>query len=190
MTAAVPALLLSLLAGHSLAHPKREVVRIEREKVLVEVSYELAPGDDAGSIRRLFDKNRDGILEPSEVKGATEFLARVATLFLELSIDGVPAKPVREEVRSHGLQGRTDDTSAAAILVRLSLPWPTLTAAPRVLRLADRDRDVSVHVPVHLEPGEGVLVVGAAGGVPGEAPALAEGAAIEVAVVLAPPAAP
>ena len=181
----MPASLLALLLAHALEHPKREVLALAPERLVLDVAWELPPGDEASELRRLFDGDRDGTLSAAEADRAAAWVADAATAFLSLAVDGVPVAPAREAVRGHGLRGRTADDSGLLVVVRLAAALPPPSGV-RVVRLADRDRDASKHVPVRVEL-HGLALAGAS---PGAAEAgggvdasLAIGQALEVAVV-------
>jgi hypothetical protein len=140
---------LLLAAGAASAHrhePKRERLTVGREPALA-IEY-CAQGDLGRTLQRLFDKNRNRILEPEELGKLEAHLAHEATAFLRITVDGAPV-PLTERLTGGGVFA---DEVCAQIDARAVSP---IAAGNHRLVLADRhkDRGLAFTVELALAPG-------------------------------------
>jgi hypothetical protein len=61
-------------SAHQFAHPKVEAITVEQDRIRVEVQYDLSPGDDPKSLRKLFDTNQNGQLDAVEAEKLLDYL--------------------------------------------------------------------------------------------------------------------
>jgi hypothetical protein len=145
--AAALVLLLCLPArahGHAETAPKRDRLELRRDGARLELEYAVPEGEEARALRRLFDLDRSGALEPAEQARLGEHLARLATLFLRLTLDG-RALPLVRTGADWGLGG----AGAERLVVRVTtVARAELGDGPHLLRIEDRHKDRRVVVPL------------------------------------------
>ena len=131
---AVGALLVAVgLAGaHPAALPKADRLLIDR-RVTLTIDYRVA-GDVARTLRRIVGDDR---------RRLARHLAREATAFLELTVDGQRRRP---EITAASV-GLDDDSIGVQIELRCGAP---LGPGAHTLILADRHKDRRISVPVTI----------------------------------------
>lgn len=89
------ALALGLLAlaaataeAHRIPFPKRDLLRLDRERVEVIVSYDVDEGEDAWWIRDRLDPDGNGTIDAQEARGAERLLAADVVRPVRLTVDG------------------------------------------------------------------------------------------------------
>jgi len=129
--------------AHAVEFPKRDALRLSRDRVSLRVQYVVSTSDEAQVLRRLFDRDRSGALEDPERQALLQHLCRQATAFVRLSLDGQPIELAIE----HAELG-ADSTSADILL---SAPLiEKLGRGRHQLRLFDRHKDRKVAVPLRV----------------------------------------
>lgn len=134
-------------AGAASAHrhePKRERLTVGRDPTLA-IDY-CAQGDLGRTLQRLFDKNKNRQLDPEELERLEAHLAREATAFLRITVDGA-ALPLTQRIAGGGVFA---DEVCAQIEARAQAP---LAPGDHTLVLADRhkDRGLAFTVEIALE---------------------------------------
>ncbi len=135
--------------SHQFEHPKILRVGVQRDKLIVSVTYDVNPGDESRSVRSLFDRDANGKLDDDEQKAIARFLEETAMLWLQISIDGAPVKLDKVSTVPNRLNAprESSDSLGIAILYEAALPAKdALTIA-----IADRDKDRGKHVPLTVD---------------------------------------
>lgn len=148
---------MSLLAAHQFQHPKVLRVGVLPDRLLINVGYDVSPGEDARLHRSLFDRDQNGTLDPEEKKKLEQYLVDTAMLFMRLSINGEKVVPERTETQTTKLDLSTRSTDMLGVAFVLSAPLPA--DATFTVELGDRDKDRSRHVPVTVDLAPGFEVV-------------------------------
>jgi hypothetical protein len=148
--------LFSLIAAHQFQHPKVMRLGVLADRLLIHVSYDVSPGDDARLHRSLFDRDGSGALDEAEQKKLAQYLIDVSVLFLRLTINGEKIVPERTETKTARLDLPAASTDTLGVSFILTAPLP---AGPAVsIEVGDRDKDRARHVPVTVDLAEGFEV--------------------------------
>ena len=131
---AIGALLVAagLAEAHPVATAKQDRLQVDREVTLT-IDYRLA-GDVARTLLRIVGDDRPRL---------ARHLAREATAFLELTVDG-QRRPLEISAATVGLEG---DSIGARLELRFGAP---LEPGAHALILADRHKDRRISVPVAI----------------------------------------
>lgn len=141
------------VAAHRLLRPKADHLFVQPARVLLVLTYQIAPGPDARFVRGVFDSDRDGVLSEREQERITDFLVRTAVLRLSVAINGATVELRRLAAVTRGV--RLPSRSAASLGVRAlfgaDAAW---RIGPNRLELRDRhsDRAIPVVGTLHLGP--------------------------------------
>jgi len=132
--------------GHETRSPKRDELRVSPSEMIVTIEYQVPRGDLARALRAIFDRDKSGALDEEETARLGRHLAREATAFLALAVDGKPAAlAVGEPV----VDARGPADEAIAIVVRATARV-ALAGGAHALRFADHHKDRRFPVPVRL----------------------------------------
>lgn len=142
-------LLPALATAHAVEHPRRLLLKAKPGQLEIQFVFELDP-QASRMTRRLFDRDRDGVVRGSELEMLQGYLERRAVGTFELSRDD---QVVKEDSSRGELAGVNE--SSANLAVRVSRTWG-LAAAAEKLSVQDGG-DSEGHVPVRIEA-EGVEV--------------------------------
>lgn len=149
----------ALVPSHALVHPKTIRAGIKLDRVVLSVTYDASPGDEAVQLRRMFDRDADGALDAKEQAKLAELMERTALLWLEVRVGGEKRKLEKVEGSSHHLAEPASSSVSLGVTllyeVRIDPPAP---GAVVEVAIADRDRDASKHVPVTVDVGDGLVV--------------------------------
>lgn len=149
-------LILGSVSSPATAHVGKQAksirLRMSSQKLVVEVTWDVNPGDDAKVVRATYDRNQDGRLDEAELGVLRAFLGRNATSGLVLSLGGSEVRPKLLAQTFFGL-----DLAAGApepLGIRASFE---LEHGGAEIRLEDRSvppkLDLDVPVVVDVEPG-------------------------------------
>jgi hypothetical protein len=140
-------------------HPRHETLRLSPDGVRLLVDYEVAAGEAALALRRAFDRDGNGALDPGEQQALTENLTKTAVLRTRLLLDGAEVPLRREAVRPEKTGLPAASAALLAVRVELSAAWPPekkknvffalFLDTARDVEL--RDEDPAGHVPVSAE---------------------------------------
>jgi hypothetical protein len=135
--------------AHQFEHPKILRVGVQRDKLVVSVTYDVNPGDESRSVRSLFDRDANGKLDDEEQKAIARFLEETAMLWLQISIDGAPVKLEKVSASPNRLNAprESSDSLGIAILFQAALPAKDALA----IAIVDRDKDRQKHVPLTVD---------------------------------------
>lgn len=148
--------LLCLALGHQYQHPKVLRLGVLADRVLINVSYDVSPGEEARMHRTLFDRDGNGTLDEGERQKLEKYLIDTSLLFFKLAIGGEKITPERIETKAIRLDAAVGSTDALGIAFVLSAPIP---AGPMVeVEVTDRDKDRARHVPLVVDLSEGYEV--------------------------------
>lgn len=149
--AALQCCIAAFASAHRERYPKRDVLTLERTRVVLSIDYVVPRGELAAGLRRVFDRDRDGELGDKERGQLARHLAREATAFLSLTVDG---RAARLTERTAMLDATGGEDERLSLHVELAADAP-LDPGDHTLRLADRhkDRRISVPLAVKLTPG-------------------------------------
>jgi len=140
------------LLGHQLEHPKLLRVGVQADRLLVSVTYDLAPGQASQQARALFDRDGDGALNLEEQEKLATYLEKTALLWLRIELDDAPLPLMRIERSSSRLDLPVEATQTLGIALLLQAPLPQ---RPELrLRIHDRDREADRHVPLSVDLSE------------------------------------
>lgn len=132
-------------SAHAVGHERRIVFKASEGVLEAQFIIELDPVVSR-SVRRLFDRNRDGVLQQAEAQALRSYLEKRAVGAFELRRKGEKLVPVRGQANHAGIEAASGSLSA-----RATLRWEGLVPGER---LAVRDTgDSAGHVPVVLERG-------------------------------------
>jgi len=138
--------MLALCAHAASAHvepfPKRDRLALSPTSARITIDYLIPAGEDARTLRELFDRDHSGALDDAEHAQLVEYLAQQATHFTTLTIDGAPISLHRESI-TPAIDPRAN--GPLAITVTLAAP---LATPPRHVRFADRHKDRRITIPV------------------------------------------
>jgi hypothetical protein len=128
-------------------------VGVTSHRIVLSVTYDVNPGDDARQLRSLFDKDSNGTLDPPERELLLRYLEQTATLFLKVELGGAPVNLVPTERIGYRLELPRDSTETLGISLVYLLD--ETAKDPIALRIDDRNADAKIDVPVvvDLEPG-------------------------------------
>lgn len=153
---AAAALAAALLGGaalpagaHQLDHPTLLRMAVRPDAVVVSVTYDVDPGDPSRQLRGLFDRDSDGQLDVGEQAKLLRYLEDTARLWLEVDLGGRPLALVVRSREGSRLGLPAEATSSLGI--SLVLTASVALADPARLRIADRDKDASRHVPLVVD---------------------------------------
>lgn len=143
--------------AHKFLDPKHLRLGIERDRIVLGVTYDVDAGGDAKLLRGLFDRDSNGALDAAEQQKILDFLEETSFLWLSITVDG--RKLSLKLLERSGLRldlpaGSTQNLGLSAVYeARLS----TAAAALEIV-VADRDKDAAKRVPliVDLMPGDEV----------------------------------
>lgn len=144
--AAVPA------SAHKFEHPKILRLGVTDGELLLSVSYDVNPGDEARQLRGVFDRDGDGNLSAPEQAQVLDYLERTALLWLRLQVGGRPAELSKKQAQGSHVDAKVSSTDSVGISLLYQVAIPP--AAPRLeLELSDRDKDAAKVVPLTADLG-------------------------------------
>lgn len=150
------------LEAHRFEHPKVLRLGIQGRRLLLAITYDVNPGQEALRTRGLFDRDVDGALDASERARLMDALEKTCWLWLKAEVDGAAVTWTRRERSGHRLdRAATDDTGLGLSLV-YEAPLPA--AGALTVQLSDRDRDAEKHVPLQVDLARAWRVVQASQG--------------------------
>jgi hypothetical protein len=143
---ALLALLLTsaVASAHRDEFPKRDRLELTPTALSLRIDYCLATSDESRLLFRLFDRDRSGQLDDPESAALLAHLARLATAFVTLEIDGRPL-PLHQAAAE--LSGPSAASLALSAVVILTAPLGLKPGRHR-LRLGDRHKDRRQPVPL------------------------------------------
>jgi ABC-type uncharacterized transport system substrate-binding protein len=144
LLAGVVALVPLVASGHHLAAPKVDLVSVSKNEIRIAVDYSLDPAQ-SGTLRGLYDRNRDGRIADAESKPAEAWLRLAATSFLTVRVDGKDVRLSELAVELRGMDGRGDLGGMFVLSAPLSL-----ASGEHRLELRDRHKDAATGVPVRI----------------------------------------
>jgi hypothetical protein len=127
------------VSAHQFAHPKVEAVTIEKNRIQVEIQYDLSPGDEPKNIRKLFDTDQNGQIDATEVEKLLDYLeAGCGGLVLRLDDKKTIFKRVSRDAKQ--AEGQVDRASEinfhliveASVDISSGLHWVTLSERSRL----------------------------------------------------------
>jgi hypothetical protein len=133
--------------GHQNAHPKIEVVTIAKDSLRVEVQYDIPGGDDPRKMRKLFDADQNGQIDPSEAEKLLDYI-ELSCASLVLRLDGKKIYPKRTKRSGAQLEGLVD--RATEINFKATFESPLSLSGLHWLELAERGRLKEVPIAVAL----------------------------------------
>lgn len=138
--------------AHEFEHPKAVQIGVRPSSLVVAVSYDVNPGNEARMLRALFDRDADGRLGADEEKLLSQYLERTAMLFFDMKIQSETAQMVRREATSDrtGLPVDANSSMGIRLLYTVDLPEPDTVRQLRI-EISDRDKDGTKHVPLMLD---------------------------------------
>lgn len=185
----------ALLFAHDQPHPKRDLLLVERDAVVLVTRYELPAGEQAELARRLFDRDSNGRLDAGEQEKLAQWMVHTSLLYAAVRVDGAPLRAGETKVERDGLDEPVDSAGGITVEVRVSFAARLADGRRHAVTLEDRHKDRGVDVPTdaRVEPPLALLETSA-----GRAD-LARGAVVDVlledekppltlAIRLAPPA--
>ncbi len=136
----------SAASAHGVPAPKQDELRVSPSEIVVTIAYQVPRGDLARALRRIFDRDRDGALDAAETARLGAHLAREATAFLALTVDGKAAAfavgpPVVDAA------GPADDAIAVTVQATARVP---LAVGAHQLRFADHHKDRRFGIPLRV----------------------------------------
>lgn len=129
--------------AHAVDHPRQLLIRATPSELEVQFTLELDP-TQSQTTRRLFDRDRNGLLQGSEVEMLGSYLERRAVGAFELRRGGTPVKAT-----SSRRELNVDDAPRANLAVRVTQGWK-LSAASNRFSVWD-EGDGQGHVPVTID---------------------------------------
>jgi|GEM_PF-3565431 len=127
-------------AAHVEQYPKRDRLELRPTGVRLVIDYAVPPGEDARTLRKIFDRDHSGALDADEYAALGKALGDEARRFLSLTVDG-QAVSFRAETHP-GPAGQGNER----LVVELSLE--ANVAVHGKLILEDRHKDRRILVPV------------------------------------------
>jgi hypothetical protein len=140
-------------AAHEERTPKREELRLSPSEARLRIAYAVPAGDLAGTLSRLFDRDRDGVLSLAERAELARHLVREALAFLRLSVDGKPVVVALSADSTEALaalltrEARPD--GEVAVTFEAGAPL-ALGGGAHAIELRDRHKDRRVVIPVRV----------------------------------------
>lgn len=129
--------------AHRVEFPKRDTLRVARDRLTLQVEYVVQSADEARVLRQLFDRDRSGSLDAQEQRALLAHLARQATAFVKLEFDGKPLE-LHEERAQLGGDGASVDILLSALLKEKP------DEGRHHLRVRDRHKDRRIAVPLRI----------------------------------------
>ena len=135
--------------AHQLSRPKGDFFFVEPTRVRVLVSYRVSPGPEARNLRRLFDRDGDGLLSPPERRRLRDFLVGTSRQYLSLLVNG--SSPELRLLGARVRGAREPVASAAELGVRALFAAPVRwRIGENRLLVADRHQDRTIPVVAAL----------------------------------------
>ena len=146
--------------AHRLKYPKSLTLELRNKKVLLTMTYTVNPGQEASMLRALYDRDADGRLNGEEQERLTEYLEKMATMFLRVSIDGEIARLVQLDSSMQRADFRATSSKAMGMQLRFSAPLPEVEKGKTfTMSVVDRDKDAKKHVPTVVDVGKNWSVI-------------------------------
>jgi hypothetical protein len=138
--------LASTAAAHTLAYPKLDTVHVAKDRVTVMADYSLDVAASA-DLKRVYDRNRDGVVAGDERATLESYLRIVATHYLSLTLDGTPLPLAETGVSFEGV----DEPIATGRELRAVFELSASLGSGSTLTLSDRHKDRSIEIPVSVD---------------------------------------
>lgn len=167
MTGVRAAALLAALAGcvPAAGHPsrvvKREELRIDRDRLAIDVRYEISEPRFAADLRERFDRDADGSLSAEERAAAAEYARGLATADLRVRWDGEVLEGSCVLAAAGGLERPLPSAYPISFAWRLEYRLPPATRPAHRLEVADGESRWRSDVDCRVLLGPGVAEVGA-----------------------------
>ena len=145
--------LLPLLIAHQFAHPKAIRLGVKEDRLVIAVSYDVSPGQDALQLRGLFDRDADGSLSLEEQEKLTGYLEQMAMLYFELRIDGERVTPARISRTPFRIDQPASSSDTLGVALLYDAPLPARRSCE--VSLADQTKARDTHVPLVVDLTEG-----------------------------------
>ncbi|MSP59339.1 MAG: hypothetical protein EXR72_03180 [Myxococcales bacterium] len=143
-----------LASAPAVAHedriPKRERLTLSSGSASLNIEYAVPRGDVARALAGIFDRDRSGDLEAGERALLGRHLAREATAFVALTVDGVTVVLLPGAAPTVTVGGRD---GPLLIVCDLAATVALTPGAHRVV-LSDRHKDRRVVIPVEVHLGD------------------------------------
>ena len=133
----------AVAAAHVEQYPQRDVLTLRPSGARLVISYAIPAGEDARTVRKAFDRDHDGTLDPGEYRALATALAEQARHFAALSVDDA-AVTLRLVGTEPGPPGKDNERLVVEVTLEAKLD---LTKAHRVV-LEDRHKDRRIQVPI------------------------------------------
>jgi hypothetical protein len=131
---------------HTLAYPKLDTVHVAKDRVTVTADYSLDVAASA-DLKRVYDRNRDGVVAGDERATLEGYLRIVATHYLSLTLDGNPLRLSETGVSFEGL----DEPIATGKELRAIFELEAALGSGGTLTLSDRHKDRAIEIPVSVD---------------------------------------
>ena len=142
--------------GHKEPNLKHDTLLLSPQGVRVTVDYVVPAGDEARTLRRIFDQDHSGELSAGEQSALGALLLEQATHFLRVDVDGKEVTLQRERTDlqlGEGEGGRIAFTATVMAQIRLG-------DGEHALRITDRHKDRKETVPAVVKT-DGVRLLSA-----------------------------
>jgi len=137
------------LEAHRFEHPKVLRLGIQDHRLLLAITYDVNPGQQALRTRGLFDRDVDGALDPEEQARLMDALEKTCWLWLKAEVGAETVTWTRRERSGHRLDRPASDESGLGLSLVYEAPLPAQRTL--AIQLTDRDRDAGKHVPLHVD---------------------------------------
>jgi hypothetical protein len=135
--------------AHRLLRPKENLVLLEPDRIRLLLAYGVSPGPQGKTLRRLFDRDQDGLLSLPERERLRDFLVRTARQHLSLQVNGSPAAFRLLGATAWGLREPVSSGAALGVRALWAAPVRWRVGENRLL-LVDRHQDRTIPVSALL----------------------------------------
>ena len=142
----------SIAGAHVERYPKRDALTIAPTGLRLTVDYLVPSGDVALALRKIFDRDHSGALDDGERAALREHLAKEATVFLRVSLDG---RDVKLEPRTTIADVSGAEDERMTVHVELAATQQIAEGDHRVL-VSDHHKDRRIAVPLRVTLAAGV----------------------------------
>ncbi len=133
----------AVAAAHVEQFPQRDTLELRPSGARLIISYAIPAGEDARTLRKVFDRNHDGALDVAEYRALATAMADQARHYASLTVDGTPVAmaPIGS---NPGPPGKDNERLVVEVTLEAA---QDLTKARRII-LQDRHKDRRILVPV------------------------------------------
>ena len=133
---------------HAPSHPKKLVVAVTAQRVVVAIRVEVAVGERARTLRSLFDTNLDGQINAAEETRLTHYLAERAKRALIVRLNDRRVSFASETRFIDGARTRVNESQSIILKLALVSAPIRIRFGTNRLKIADAGFERAIDIPV------------------------------------------